>query len=75
MGDVEIAKANTTNDTLYSILKSPFFEKLYAKTYYSLLNRMSKDGYLPESLSSAYDGMYCRTTGALVLLFIEKCIK
>ena len=71
MGDFEIAKANTTNDTLYSILKSPFFEKLYAKTYYSLLNRMSKDGYLPESLSGAYDGMYCRTTGALVLLFIE----
>ena len=68
---VQNATANTPNDSLYSILRSPFFEKLYSNTYYSLLDRMSRDGYLPESLSGAYEGMYCRTTGALVSLFIE----
>lgn len=69
--EVRAATADPAHDTLYSILQSPFFEKLYADTYYSLLDRMGNDGYLPESLSGAYDGMYCRTTGALVSLFIE----
>jgi hypothetical protein len=32
---------------------------------------MGKDGFLPESLTGAYEGMYCRTTGALVSLFLE----
>ena len=64
-------QSRRTDDTLYRLLRSPFFERLYSQTYYSLLDRMSEDGYLPESLSGAYDGMYCRTTGALVSLFIE----
>jgi hypothetical protein len=58
-------------NSIKTILQSPFFEKLYSNTYYSLLDRMGKDGFLPESLTGAYEGMYCRTTGALVSLFIE----
>ncbi len=52
-------------------VKSPFFENLYAHTYYSLLDRSGQDGFLPESITGAYEGMYCRTTGPLVALFIE----
>ncbi|MBO3273348.1 hypothetical protein [Hymenobacter defluvii] len=52
-------------------LASPFFENLYANTYYSLVDRMDQDGYLPESLTGAYDGMFCRTVGAIVPLFLE----
>jgi hypothetical protein len=57
--------------SIRAMLQSPFFEKLYANTYYSLLDRMGKDGFLQESLSGAYEGMYCRTVGALVPLLIE----
>ncbi len=52
-------------------LQSPYFENLYAKTYYSLLDRIGKDGFLPESQTGAYEGMYCRTTGAMVSLLLE----
>ncbi len=52
-------------------LQSPYFEKLYSDTYYSLLDRMDKNGFLQESLTGAYEGMYCRTTGALVSLLME----
>jgi len=53
------------------MLQSPYFEKLYAATYRSLVERMHPDGFLPESLTGAYEGMFPRTTGALVSLFIE----
>jgi hypothetical protein len=68
-------KDNVLNDTgkneIRKILQSAYFEKLYSKTYYSLLNRMQEDGFLPESLTGAYEGMFPRTTGALVSLFLE----
>lgn len=54
-----------------TVLKSSYMEKLYSNTYYSLLDRMGKDGFLPESVTGAYEGMYCRTTGAMVALLIE----
>ncbi|HMG08746.1 MAG TPA: hypothetical protein VK609_09565, partial [Mucilaginibacter sp.] len=63
--------AQTNANNIRVTLQSPYFEKLYANTYYSLLDRMGKDGFLPESLTGAYEGMYCRTTGALVSLFLE----
>jgi hypothetical protein len=63
--------AQTSLNTIKADLKSPYFEKLYANTYYSLLDRMQKNGYLQESLTGAYEGMFCRTTGPMVLLFIE----
>lgn len=52
-------------------LQSDYFERLYSNTYYSLIDRMRADGYLPESLTGAYSGMFPRTTGAYVLLLIE----
>ncbi|MCD9019933.1 hypothetical protein [Parachryseolinea silvisoli] len=63
--------AAAIRDSVADVLQTPFFEKLYANTYYSLLDRLNPDGYLEESLSGAYDGMYCRTTGPMVLLLLE----
>ncbi|MCR8558106.1 hypothetical protein KXD93_10650 [Mucilaginibacter sp. BJC16-A38] len=68
---VKQSSAQTTRNDIKTILSSPYFEKLYSNTYYSLLDRMGKDGFLPESLTGAYEGMYCRTTGAMVSLLIE----
>ncbi len=45
--------------------------RLYSNTYHKLLSRMEDDGYLPESLTGAYKGMYPRTVGAYTLLMIE----
>lgn len=64
-------QAQTGLDDVKAKLQDPKLERLYSKTYYSLIDRMDGDGYLPESLTGAYAGMYPRTTGALVLLFIE----
>ncbi len=52
-------------------LSSDFFTRLYSNTYYSLLSRIDNDGYLQESLTGQYDGMYCRTVGAMVPLLLE----
>ncbi|MDR5730642.1 MAG: hypothetical protein RB191_24800 [Terriglobia bacterium] len=52
-------------------LHSPYFEGLYSRTYRSLINRMDPNGYVPESLTGAYHGMFPRTIGALSLLFLE----
>ena len=52
-------------------IQSSYFEDLYSNTFYSLTERMREDGYLPESLTGAYSGMFPRTTGAYVLLLIE----
>lgn len=66
------ASAQTiTARQIKSILQSPFFEKLYANTYYSLVNRMENDGYLQESLTGAYEGMFCRSVGPMVAMLIE----
>lgn len=45
--------------------------KIYSKTYYSLLDRIEQDGYLPESKTGLYPGMFMRTIGAITSLFIE----
>lgn len=66
-----IANAQTNLNAIKAQLQSPYFEKLYSNTYYSLYDRLDKDGFLPESLTGAYEGMYCRTTGPMVLLCIE----
>ncbi len=67
-----IAVSNTANiGTIKAMLQSEDLEKLYSRSYYSLLDRMQGDGFLPESLTGAYPGMYPRTTGAYVLLLIE----
>ncbi len=53
-----------------SELSSDFFRQLYSNTYYSIIGRIDDDGYFQESLSGQYDGMYCRTVGALIPLLI-----
>ncbi|MBI2297737.1 MAG: hypothetical protein HYU66_02080 [Armatimonadetes bacterium] len=51
-------------------LESPFHKGLYGRTYRSLLERVEPDGYFEESLTGAYQGMFPRTVGGLVSLFL-----
>jgi hypothetical protein len=53
------------------LLESPYFEGLYARTYWSLIQRTDPSGFVPESLTGAYGGMFPRTVGALSLLYLE----
>jgi hypothetical protein len=69
--DEAVQRFHTDLNSIKNKLQSHYFEHLYSNTYYSLLDRMDKDGFLPESMTGAYEGMYCRTTGALVSLLIE----
>ena len=48
-----------------------FHQDLYAQTYESLLVRVEPDGFFRESLTGAYGGMFPRTVGGLVSLFLE----
>lgn len=54
-----VSSAQTLPPVLQAQVKSPFFENLYAHTYYGLLDRSGPDGFLPESITGAYEGMYC----------------
>jgi len=54
-----------------TLLQSPYFEGLYARTYWSLIQRTDPGGFVPESLTGAYGGMFPRTIGALSLLYLE----
>ncbi len=65
------SNTSVDQDSIKAMLQSEYFEKLYSKTYYSLLDRIEDDGYLPESLTGAYPGMFPRTVGAYVLTLIE----
>lgn len=66
---------HSDDDTNYQKVKeelsSDFFETLYSNTYYNLLDRIESDGFLQESQTGQYDGMYARTVGAMVPLLIE----
>lgn len=53
-------------------LQNPFHVSLYQNTYQSLLKRLGNDGYLPESLTGAYYGMFPRTVGPYVFLLLEE---
>ncbi len=52
-------------------LTSDFHRNLYAKTYESTRTRVEPDGFFQESLTGAYSGMFPRTVGGLVSLFLE----
>jgi len=52
-------------------LQSEFMEGLYERTYYSLLDRVDPDGFVQESLTGKYPGMFPRTVGGIVSLFLE----
>lgn len=58
-------------DKLRQMMDDPFHKTLYANTYKSLLERVEPDGFFQESLTGAYAGMFPRTVGGLVSLFIE----
>jgi hypothetical protein len=69
--DSSARKDNDIRQLLKQKLSSDFFTLLYSNTYYSLLSRIDSDGYFQESMTYQYDGMYCRTVGAIVPLLIE----
>jgi hypothetical protein len=64
-------KNTTTKENIKRLLLSDYYERLYSKTYFGLLDRMRPDGYLQESMTGAYQGMFPRTSGPFVLLMIE----
>ncbi len=66
-----VRKTDDFREIVKQKLSSDFFTRLYSNTYYSLLSRIDSDGYLQESMTGQYDGMYCRTVGAIVPLLIE----
>lgn len=45
--------------------------RLYANTYYSLLDRIEPDGYFPESITGQYPGMFMRSVGSMASLLME----
>lgn len=58
-------------DEIKEILQSDFIEGLYQRTYYSLLDRVDPDGFMQESLTGRYPGMFPRTVGGMVSLMLE----
>ncbi|MCX7599266.1 MAG: hypothetical protein N2512_10460 [Armatimonadetes bacterium] len=62
---------DTTMADVTQRLKSEPLSGLYARTYQSICERVEPSGYFEESLTGAYHGMYPRTVGALVSLFVE----
>ena len=62
---------NATTEDVRNRLSSPFHEKLLQRTYESIINRAEPDGYFQESLIGTYQGMFCRTSGVLVRLFLK----
>ena len=65
------AAQQTTMADIKESLQSEYIEELYSNTYYSLLDRVDPDGFLQESLTGRYPGMFSRTVGGIVSLFIE----
>lgn len=68
---VAVCGHTQTMDDVRARLQSPFHQGLYARTYQSLLERVTPEGYFEESLTGAYGGMFPRTVGGLVSLFLE----
>ena len=66
------AAAVATRNDVVKLLNSPFQKKLFQNTYESLVHRLAPDGYLPESFTGAYGGMFPRTVGPYVFLMLEK---
>ena len=62
---------NVTPSNIREALQSEVIEGLYHRTYQSLLDRVDSDGFLQESLTGRYPGMFPRTVGGAVSLFLE----
>lgn len=69
--ETNAARQHADKARVRKLLESPYFEGLYARTYWSLLERTDQGGFVPESLTGAYAGMFPRTVGALSLLYLE----
>lgn len=61
----------TLKEQIKALLSSGLIADLYRNTFYSIKKRISDDGYFPESLTGAYEGMFCRTSGGLASLLFE----
>ena len=68
---IPISARQITLDDVRARLQSDFINGLYHRTYYSLLDRIDVDGFLQESLTGRYPGMFPRTVGGAVSLFLE----
>jgi len=66
-----VSGQNVTMADIRRELQSEYIEGLYQRTYYSLLDRIDSDGFLQESLTGRYPGMFPRTVGGAVSLFLE----
>ena len=62
---------SATRQDVLNLLNTSFQKKLFYNTYESLLHRQAKDGYLPESLTGTYPGMFPRTVGPYVFLMLN----
>jgi hypothetical protein len=71
LADSPVNAQKTTLETIKKMLQSSKIEGLYLNTYYSLLDRIDVDGFLQESFTGRYPGMFPRTVGGAVALFIE----
>lgn len=67
----QVSGQSVSDADMKAKLQGKFLNDLYSKTYYSLVDRIDRDGFQPESLTGAYGGMFPRTTGAMVSLLIE----
>jgi hypothetical protein len=70
-GQSQPASPQQAKDLVAQQLRSDFFQKLYRNTYENLISRVEPDGFLRESMTGAYVGMFPRTVGAIVSLFLE----
>ncbi|MGB9877056.1 MAG: hypothetical protein ACPLPS_04735 [bacterium] len=60
-----------TREDVLRLLNDEFHIRLYQNTYNSLVDRLQKTGYLPESLTGAYGGEFPRTIGPYVFFLLE----
>lgn len=71
---VTVGRVPLTEATIADVaerLRSEPLAGLYARTYRSICERVEPSGYFEESLTGAYQGMFPRTVGGLVSLFVE----
>lgn len=64
-------RPQVTVEDLRRELESPEIIGLYKRTYQSILDRVEPDGFFQESVTGAYAGMFPRTVGGLVSLFVQ----
>lgn len=58
-------------ERIRKFLRSSKNEFLYHCSLKSILDRLKPDGYFPESLTGAYEGMFPRTSAPLIFLLLE----